>query len=271
MLEDTMGLNVSYNLALVFPLKNSVAAVSPPLRIFLASSGGISLIAETKIDFACGAAFPAARFMLTTNSSTCFWYPALPSTSATFCTLSGMRILMAWLEKYPSVTETRLTALPVPTVRASFSPATTWVSSGPAFGATLPTPFMMSSKSRAWERTAISAKQKTVGKGARLIFSPPKDFGCGLVPLNTFSTGLASVYSSLSEKTFLPVSALGGCHPEMTIRGSRGHPSPRGAFQKTLLDEERFVHVLDRIPLLADRRRDSFPAYRSAAQLLDDA
>lgn len=59
------------SLSVVLALKNSVAAVSPPFRIFMASSNVMPVIASQKICLAAGAARSAARFMLNTNSSTC--------------------------------------------------------------------------------------------------------------------------------------------------------------------------------------------------------
>jgi len=142
--DETIGRNASDNFPDVFPLKYSVAAVSPPSRIFRASSKLIPRIASMKICFASGAAFSAARFMLSTNSSTSFRYPAFPRTSATFRMFFGMRIRIASLPKYPSVFDVAATAFPVPIESASFSPATMSASPGPA-AFPRPVPFSRSS------------------------------------------------------------------------------------------------------------------------------
>jgi hypothetical protein len=67
---ETAGRNAVVSCGVVLDLKNSVAAVSPPFRILRASSKLILPIASRKICLACGAALSAARFMLSTNSST---------------------------------------------------------------------------------------------------------------------------------------------------------------------------------------------------------
>lgn len=79
--------------------KNSVAALSPPERMPRTSSTLMARMASPKIFAAWGAAASAARFMLSTKSSTCFWAPALRATSATRWMSLGMRIFTASLAK----------------------------------------------------------------------------------------------------------------------------------------------------------------------------
>ena len=71
MAPSTTGRNAAASLSLDLALKNSVAAVSPPPRIFRASSKVMAAMASKKISLADGAARSAARFMLSTSSSTC--------------------------------------------------------------------------------------------------------------------------------------------------------------------------------------------------------
>src|SRR3990172_7918924 len=78
------------------------------------------------------------------------------------------------------------------------------------------------------------------------------------------------VYSTVPEQSFLLRRALRGRQPEVAVRRGRSHPPPRGPLEKSLLDEERLVHVLDRVPLLAHRRRDRFHADGAAVELLED-
>src|SRR6266850_7323669 len=61
-----------------------------------------------------------------------------------------------------------------------------------------------------------------------------------------------------------------GAAAEMRIRQRRRHPTLRGADEETFLDEERLVDVLDRVPLLADRRRERVEPDRTPRELVDD-
>jgi hypothetical protein len=55
----------------------------------------------------------------------------------------------------------------------------------------------------------------------------------------------------------------------MPVRQRGGNPAARGALQEALLDEERLQHVLDRVPLLADGRREVLHADGSAGELVE--
>src|SRR5262245_66615293 len=60
--------------------------------------------------------------------------------------------------------------------------------------------------------------------------------------------------------------------PAAEVRvGERGRrPSLGGARQESFLDQERLVHVLDRVPLLADGGGERLDADRTAGELVDD-
>jgi hypothetical protein len=55
----------------------------------------------------------------------------------------------------------------------------------------------------------------------------------------------------------------------MPIRQRGAHAAARRALQEALLDQERLEHVLDRVALLADRRREVVDADRPAAELVE--
>src|SRR3712207_1935223 len=54
---------------------------------------------------------------------------------------------------------------------------------------------------------------------------------------------------------------------EMPIRVRRRHPPARGALHEPVLHEERLVHLLDRVRVLADRGRDCVHADRASLEL----
>src|SRR6185312_17074488 len=58
---------------------------------------------------------------------------------------------------------------------------------------------------------------------------------------------------------------------EMAVRQRGGDPAAVGPLHETLLDQERLEHVLDRVALLADGRREIVDADRAAAELVEHA
>src|SRR5580704_3776754 len=56
----------------------------------------------------------------------------------------------------------------------------------------------------------------------------------------------------------------------MLPRQTRGHAAARRACNESLLDEEGLDHVLERAPLLTDRRRQAVDAHRAAVELFHD-
>ena len=120
--DSTVGLNAAASSSEVFPLKYSVAEVFPPVRILRASSKVICIRASLKMPRAAGAAFSAARFMLSSNSSIFVHMPAMRSPFSTLRSFSARRILMASFLKNPSVVPVRSTAWSVPIWRASLRP-----------------------------------------------------------------------------------------------------------------------------------------------------
>lgn len=55
----------------------------------------------------------------------------------------------------------------------------------------------------------------------------------------------------------------------MFIGQIRHDSTPRSTLDKSLFYEERFVHFFDGSDVLADRRRDSADAHRTALEFLD--
>src|SRR5687767_9791024 len=61
-----------------------------------------------------------------------------------------------------------------------------------------------------------------------------------------------------------------GREPEIVIRARCGDTATRRAIEKALLDEERLVHVLDRVFLFVNGGGKAVDAHRAAAELVDD-
>ena len=110
-----------------------VAALSVPLTILTASLTVISLIAVKKIDFASLAAFSAARFMDSLNSSTFLPIPIVLSLDSISFASAGNGILISGFPQYPLRTETCFTLSPVPLTKASLIPSAASFSVSPLF------------------------------------------------------------------------------------------------------------------------------------------
>ena len=73
------------------------------------------------------------------------------------------------------------------------------------------------------------------------------------------------------EEAAGPSAGQRGGQAEVLARRRRGHPAARRAGDQALLDEERLVHVLDRLGLLADADGQRRQPDRAAAELLGRA